>query len=255
MRNIKLIVAYDGTSYAGWQRQKDIATIQAVLEDSIGVMTREKNVVHGAGRTDAGVHALGMTAHFQTAATIPCPGFLKGLNGVLPEDIRVLSLEEVPPEFHARFNAVGKSYLYNFIIGSTPLPTERLYNSHLTESGTFNFSAVSACLEILLGKHDFRSFEAAGSRDPGNEGGMGAVREIFTARLHDRDQIPGHYTIEISGSGFLRHMVRNIVGTLFGVASGKWSVQEFAEILQAKDRSLAGATAPAKGLFLKEVFY
>ncbi len=255
MRNIKLTIAYDGTSYAGWQRQKEIKTIQEVLEDSIGVMTGETNIIYGAGRTDAGVHALGMTSNFHTESSIPCQGFLKGLNGILPEDIRVLSVAEVSSEFHARFNAVGKSYQYNFIVSSTLLPTERLYNTHLTQVGTFNFSAVSDCLDILIGKHDFSSFEAAGSRDLSLKGGLGAVREIFSAKLFEREHQSGYYTVEIGGSGFLRHMVRNIVGTLFMVGSGKRSVHQFREILRGKDRSLAGPTAPSKGLFLKEVFY
>lgn len=255
MRNIKLTVAYDGTSYSGWQRQKNAVTVQEVLEESIGVMTGEENRVHGAGRTDAGVHALGMISHFHTDASIPCSGFIKGLNGILPDDIRVLSAVEVQLDFHARFDAIGKSYQYNFIICPTLFPTERLYNAHLHQETSFDCAALSDCLEILIGEHDFSSFEASGSRDLSIVGGAGAVREIFTAKLFEREQLPGHYTIEISGNGFLRHMVRNIIGTIFEVGFGKTTVQEFRAILHGKDRSLAGPTAPAKGLFLKEVFY
>lgn len=254
MRTIKIVIAYDGTCYAGWQRQNERQTVQEVLEVGIGVMTGEKVTVHGAGRTDAGVHALAMTAHFLTDSSIPCGGFLRGLNSILPVDIRVLAVEESTADFHARFCALGKAYLYNFIIGSVLLPTERLYTVNLPLEGIFNREAVSECLVGLVGKHDFSSFEAVGSRDLKIVGGLGAVREIFSADLLEKNQ-QGHYAIEISGSGFLRHMVRNIVGTIFEVGSGKLSVQRFQEIVQARDRSLAGPTAPARGLFLKEVFY
>lgn len=254
MRNIKLIISYDGTFYAGWQRQKEILTVQQVLEESIGVMTREKNEVHGAGRTDAGVHALAMAANFHTESAIPCHRFPKGLNRILPEDIRILSALDAPDDFHARFSATGKLYQYNFIISPIQLPTERLYNTHIYRDAIFNTEAVSDCLEIITGKHDFSSFEKVGSRDRTITGGLGAVREIFSAKLLARER-SGYYAIEISGSGFLRYMVRNIVGTLFDVGFGRKTVPRFREILQGKDRALAGPTAPAKGLFLKEVYY
>lgn len=254
MRNIKLIVSYDGSRYAGWQRQKHAPTVQGVLEQSIAVMTREAVVLLGAGRTDAGVHALAMAANFKTKATIPCLGFLRGLNSILPDDVRVVSVSEMPDAFHARFDAIGKSYYYNFVAAAAILPTERLYNAHFP-APSLDVSAMSGALHMLEGVHDFSSFEKAGSRDLTRQGGIGAVREIFKASLIQFSDSPDHFRIVIEGSGFLRHMVRNIVGTVYEVGLGLRSAEDFRIILLGKNRSLAGRTAPAKGLFLREVFY
>jgi len=253
VRNIKLVLAYDGTAYAGWQRQLVSPTIQQTIEDKIAVMTGTSVVLHGAGRTDAGVHALAMVANFYTEADVPELGFQRGLNSLLPQDIRVLSATEVAHEFHARYRAVGKSYRYALTIADTLLPTERLYSAHIF--GPFDTGAVQECLESLVGVHDFSSFETAGSRDLLDAGRRGAVREISAAVMR---QVPGdscRYHIEIAGDGFLRHMVRNIVGTLIEVGRGKRSVAGFMAVLAARDRAAAGKTAPARGLFLQEVFY
>ena len=253
MRNIMLRLAFDGTGYAGWQRQKEQPTIQGVIEDKLAIMTNGPVALHGVGRTDAGVHALGMTASFETAAAIPCAGFLRGLNSMLPEAIRILAVEERELGFHARINASGKAYVYQLLVGGICLPTRRLYSHHLKHD--LQIEPMRECLGALLGRHDFACFEATGSRDPNYLGGRGAVRTIFKAELTVGEGMPLPICFEISGDGFLRHMVRNIVGTLLEVGSGRMSVEEFRVVLAGKDRTAAGPTAPARGLFLKEVYY
>lgn len=250
-RTVKLVLAYDGTNYCGWQRQKSgRSTIQGIVEDKIAIMTGGRVSLHGAGRTDAGVHALAMVAHFRTDSAIPCRGLLGGLNSLLPHDIRVLAATDAAAEFHARRSAVAKIYLYQFFFGDILLPTLRLYWSQYR--GQADYAAIEACLQHLVGEHDFSSFEASGSRDP--TAPRGAVRTIFYARLQ-RQETPGMVRMEICGDGFLRHMVRNIAGTIAEVALAKKSVDDIRTILSARDRSLAGPTAPARGLFLKEVIY
>ena len=250
-RNIKLLLAYDGTAYAGWQKQKSEKTIQGVLEEKLQVMTGEHSCLHGAGRTDAGVHALGMVANFETGAGIPCSAFIKGLNSMLPSDIRVLAACEVAADFHARRNARGKTYWYNLSSGPVQLPTERLYCVHIF--GELDIEAMRLGLTNMLGTHDFASFEGAGSRDQ-EFPGRGAVRTIMAA---DLETAVGEKRLRliITGDGFLRHMVRNIVGTLLEVGKGRLAQSDIATLLAARDRSLAGPTAPAHGLFLKEVLY
>ncbi len=252
LRNIKLIIAYDGTCYAGWQKQKKDPTIQGLLERAIATMTDAPVVLHGAGRTDAGVHALAMVANFTTAANIPCTGFLKGLNSILPSAIRILAATEVEPEFHARRSACAKTYVYNICNTPVQIPTERLYSAHIPNN--LDIDAMKASLACIQGTHNFSSFEASGSRDPEITGGRGAIREILAARI-DRQDKEDRIRITLIGDGFLRYMVRNIAGTLIQVGKGAITVQNFKDILAAKDRSCAGPTAPAHGLFLKEVHY
>ncbi len=249
-RNIKLTIAFDGTSYAGWQRQPDQSTIQGALEGQISVMTGEEIVLHGAGRTDAGVHALGMVANFTTDSQIPCAGFRAGLNSLLEDDIRILAVEEMNASFHARRSATGKCYFYRISVGEVMLPTYRLYSAHVRTS--LDVDSMEKCLSFILGRHDFSSFEAAGSRDPSLPG-RGAVREIFSASFQRTDETRICFTIH--GDGFLRHMVRNIIGTLLEIGKARLTVNGFRDIVAARDRSVAGPTAPASGLFLREVYY
>jgi tRNA pseudouridine38-40 synthase len=251
-RNIKLLLAFDGTRYAGWQKQKSMATVQGIIEEKLQTMTGEKLCLHGAGRTDAGVHALGMVANYHTKANVSCQGFLKGLNSMLPLDIRVLDASEVEADFHARLNAKAKTYWYNFSNSSVQLPTERLYAAHF--SAELDFEAMKHALTYLAGTHDFSSFEGAGSRDR-KSSKRGAVRTIIKASLETLGANDGNHRFIITGDGFLRHMVRNIVGTILEVGKGKLTQKDIAAILAAKDRSAAGPTAPAAGLFLKEIFY
>ena len=250
-RNIKLLLAFDGTDYAGWQKQKSAKTIQGVLEDKLSIMTGEEPSLHGAGRTDAGVHALGMVANFCTEVNIPCQGFVKGLNSMLPTDIRILEACEVEADFHARCSAKAKTYWYNFSNGPVQLPTKRLYSFHIFEE--LDIVAMQNSLGYLQGTHDFSSFEGAGSRNL-ELNGRGAVRTIKDASLETLGA-GEKYRFIITGDGFLRHMVRNIVGTIFEVGKGKLAQSDVGVILAAKDRSAAGPTAPANGLFLKEIFY
>lgn len=254
MRTLKLTLAFDGTGYAGWQYQKDQPTIQGMLEAKLARMTAEKVQVDGAGRTDAGVHALGMVASFRTATVIPVEGFRKGLNSMLPLDIRVLEVVEEAPGFHARFNAVAKAYEYRLDFGETQLPTARLYAHHLRQP--FDQSEMQVCLQALVGTHDFSSFEATGSRDRSQEGGRGAVRTLFAASYRERGTESGvQGCFKFVGNGFLRHMVRNLVGTLIDVGQVRLSAGGFMKIMQARDRNVAGPMAPACGLFLRGVYF
>ncbi len=250
-QNIKLLISYDGTEFSGWQRQLHDRTIQGEIERCLSVMTREDIHLHGAGRTDARVHAEGMVAHFTTGRAISCHVFLRGLNAMLPGAIRILNAELVDQDFHARFSAKGKRYQYFLYTGCTHPPHLRLYTVHVTAE--LNLTAIQNCLALLQGTHDFSSFENSGSRDKNNCSGRGAVRTIYQAELIQQPL----YTLifQFTGDGFLRNMIRNIVGTLLEVGRGKLSVDEFSAILRAKDRTKAGVTAPAHGLFLKEVLY
>jgi len=246
-----LLLAFDGTGYAGWQKQKSERSIQGVIENRLQVMLGEQICLHGAGRTDAGVHALGMVANFVTAAEIPCQGLARGLNSLLPTDIRVLDAVNADAGFHARRRAKAKTYCYKLSNGGVQLPTERLYWTHVFAE--LDFAAIEAGLAQVIGTHDFLSFEGSGSRDR-DRVGRGAVRTIFAAEF--KPVVVGtHYMFVITGDGFLRHMVRNIVGTLLEVGRGKLAPSAISSILAARDRSAAGPTAPARGLYLKEVLY
>ena len=250
-RNIKLLLAFDGSGYAGWQKQKSAKTVQGIIENRLHVMTGEKLCLHGAGRTDAGVHAYGMVANFHAETNIPCHGFVKGLNSMLPTDIRVLEVCDVETDFHARRSAKAKTYWYNFASGPLQLPTERLYIAHVFDE--LDIGAMQNSLIYLIGTHDFSSFERAGSRNL-EFPGRGAVRTILEASIEAMGS-GGNHRFIITGDGFLRHMVRNIVGTILEVGKGKLTQSDIGAILAAKDRSAAGPTAPARGLFLKEIIY
>lgn len=252
-RNIKLVLAFDGTQYSGWQRQKEQPTIQGAIEDRLRVMTGEAVTLYGASRTDAGVHALGMVANFHTGSKILCAGFQKGLNSLLPGDIRVLAAEDVDRGFHARFDAQAKTYIYKINNEPVQQPTDRLYAAHV--AGGLDLEAMRACLPSLVGEHDFSSFEAVGSRDHDEKGGRGAVRKIFAAAIEKRGLMTGRIDFIITGDGFLRHMVRNVAGTLIYAGQGRLTADDFRSVLAAGKRSAAGPTAPARGLFLQEVLY
>jgi tRNA pseudouridine38-40 synthase len=250
-RNIRLLISFDGTDFNGWQRQKHDITIQGEIEKCLTRMTNTEIDLHGAGRTDAGVHATGMVAHFLTSTRISCPAFMRGLNSMLPYAIRILEAEEVDESFHSRFSARGKHYEYSLYTGETMPPMERLYTLHAPYD--LDFQSINKCLSVLVGTHDFSSFENAGSRDKEKESRKGAVRTIMLATLDETGK--NRYTFTFIGEGFLRHMVRNIVGTLLEVGKGRRSVEDFRSVLLAKDRNVAGPTAPPHGLKLKKVLY
>lgn len=253
-RIIRLLIAYDGSAYCGWQRQRQgEATVQATLEKCLHTLCGHFPTVHGAGRTDAGVHAQGMVAHFHTSVGHPLAAFSKGLNSLLPPDIRILNAQEAATGFHSRFSAWAKTYRYDFYTEPVMLPTHRLYMAHLP--GAFDPEPARQALGQLLGTHDFSSFERSGSRDLSNPGGRGAVRTLMQAECQSITQMAYGWSLRLQGDGFLRQMVRIIAGTIIEVGQGKRSPESVAQILAAKDRKAAGQTAPACGLFLEEVHY
>jgi tRNA pseudouridine38-40 synthase len=249
-RRIRLLISYDGTEFSGWQRQKQDRTIQGEIERCLTVMTRQGISLQGAGRTDRGVHAEGMVAHFDCCSQIKDLGFLTGLNSMLPDAIRIHTAATCDPSFHSRYSATGKRYQYRIFTGKIQPPHSRLYNVHIT--GILDYIEINECLLILEGTHDFSSFENSGSRDKTQLRGRGAVRTIYRAELRkNSDQL----IFEFRGDGFLRNMIRNLMGTILEVGRGKYNAKDFRDILNAKNRSAGGTTAPPHGLFLKEVYY
>lgn len=245
MRNLKITVEYDGAAYLGWQSQGGGKTIQETLEGCLRQITRENIRVTGSGRTDSGVHALNQAANFLIAKPIGIHQLLRAVNSLLPGDIVVKTMEEVPLDFHARIRARSKIYLYR--INNSPIRTAvgRQYVWHFPQP--LDVAAMGEALGSLSGTHDFSAFCAAGStvRD--------RTRTIIKSGI-ERDQA-GLIEISLEATGFLRHMVRNIVGTLVEVGRGKRLPGEIPVILDGRDRVKAGPTAPACGLFLQEVRY
>ena len=245
LRNIKLVIAYDGTRYHGWQRQKNAQTIQAVMEERLAVMTEAPVMLLASGRTDAGVHALEQVCNFKTASKIPVDAFLRGLNALLPPDILVEKATEVPLTFHSRYLAKSKIYEYRILNRQNP----DLFHRHTLWHVRFPLEVekMSQCLSLLKGSHDFSAFKSAGSAN------KNPVRNILNADLESDEH--GLLRIVLEADGFLRHMVRNIVGTLLEVGSGRMGVDGFREVLASGDRRLAGRKAPPQGLFLVAVNY
>ncbi len=244
MRRIHLIVEYDGTNYAGWQRQANAMTVQEKLEAAIFRLTGETVNVSGASRTDAGVHALGQSAHFDTESRIPADKFCFALNTMLPPDIRVTKSEEVSPEFHSRFSGRGKRYRYLIHAAPHASALGRLTHAHVIYP--LDVEKMRAEAADLIGTHDFAAFAASGSvvKD--------TVRTIWRAEIRrDGPEIE----LIVEGSGFLYNMVRIIAGTLIGVGSGKLAPGAFRRAIESGNRLDLGVTAPAHGLTLMEVFY
>lgn len=244
-RNIKLVLEYDGAAYRGWQRQGEQPTIQKILEEAIGRITQESITLYGSGRTDAGVHALHQVANFKTESRIPVGNLLKGINSLLPEDIVIREIQEVEEAFHSRYTAKSKSYLYR--IWNSPIRSPLQRNAAWFIRASLDLDKMTQALSLLRGNHDFTSFCAAGSDV------KTCVRTILRADIcRDSDQV---ILISIEADGFLRHMVRNIVGTLVELGMGEEAPETIRDILEAKDRGRAGITAPPQGLFLQEVRY
>ena len=242
--NVKLTLEYDGTNYHGWQVQADCISIQAVLEQAVSTFLGVPTRVTGAGRTDAGVHALGQVANFFTDKDCVSYRILRGLNALTPRDITVKDVEIVADSFDARRDGRSRLYEYRILNRSTPSPFHRNRAWHIHEP--LDMKAMAKAIECLIGEHDFSTFRAAGC-DAAHP-----MRTIYRTQFEQRGELLV-YTIE--GTAFLRHMVRNIVGTLAGVGRGMRTAQEFAELLGARDRTKAGSTAPPQGLYLVAVKY
>jgi tRNA pseudouridine38-40 synthase len=250
MRNLKLILAYDGTDFAGWQVQPDALTVQGTLASAIGRITAEKVLPQASGRTDAGVHALAQVVTFVTESSVPTANFVKALNDILPASVRVLEVEEVAADFHARHSAKAKTYRYRIYRAGICPPFLARYVWHYPFP--LDEAAMMQAAREVEGEHDFTSF-AAVDPERGQEGfPVSNVRTIFSSNW-ERQGNELVYTV--TGSGFLHHMVRNLVGTFILVGKGTLHAGDIARIREARNRSAAGATAPASGLYLVDVDY
>lgn len=246
-RNLKLTVQYDGTNYVGWQRQASGVSIQALLEDALEPIDGAPVTVHGAGRTDAGVHALAQVASVTLNADLAETTLARALNAVLPVDVRVLAVEAVDAEFHARFSARTKTYEYRIV--NAPLVSAFLHRYVWHVPQPLDVEAMRTAAGPLVGKHDFAGFQAAGSSVATSE------RTLVELEVEDGAGFDLPLIIRITGDGFLRHMVRNIAGTLVEVGIGRWDPWRLLTVLESRDRREAGPTAPAQGLFLTHVAY
>ncbi|MBM4275421.1 MAG: tRNA pseudouridine(38-40) synthase TruA [Deltaproteobacteria bacterium] len=245
MRNIRLLLEYDGTRYHGWQRQKNALTIQEVLEAALGKLTGEAVKVLGSGRTDAGVHARGQVANFRTSVTIPLKAFHEGLNSMLPYDIAVLEAAEAPPDFHARKSARSKTYEYRILNRSTRSPLYHNYAWRVEDS--LDLEAMEQAARALMGQHDFTAFQASGS------GIKNPVREVLGSKWRREPEDWLVYTV--TANGFLRGMARSLVGTMVETGRGKFPPGHLQQVLESRERRRAGPTAPAQGLYLVAVEY
>lgn len=249
-RNLRLLVTYDGTGFHGWQRQASLATVQACLEDAAARVIGESAKFYGSGRTDAGVHALGQVANFNTRCQIPCANLQKALNNVLPPAVRVLHVDEVALDFHARYAVRSKTYRYRILQADVCSPFLWRFVWHYPYA--LDRGRMAEAARVFVGGHDFTSFAATGSEEDG--AGESMRRTVFSSKILWR-QRSGILAYEVSGNGFLHHMVRNIVGTLVEVGRGKMTPGDVSRILKSRDRALAGPTAPPQGLCLMRVAY
>ena len=271
MPHWKLILTYDGTSFNGWQIQPTLPTIQGTLAQAIHRITGESVLPQGSGRTDAGVHALGQVASFSLAVPIPAPNLHRALNRALPPSIRVLSIEQVPEDFHARHSALGKTYEYRISTADicSPMLAPYVWDCHLP----LDLATLQNAADHVRGTHDFTSFAAADpdlttrSIEPTNPGAPRPTLEDvgeqpqnspgFTRTIHHSSWRHDEHllTYRVTGTGFLHHMVRNLVGTFVEAGAGRISADSIPTILAARNRNAAGPTAPARGLFLIKVEY
>ncbi len=245
MRNVLLTIAYDGTNYSGWQIQPNGVTIEEKLMEAFRRMDGSKVKIIGSGRTDARVHARGQKASVRLNSTVPTERLPFALNAKLPPDIVVTGAKEVPPEFHARYDAIGKTYKYRLYTGAFPDPIGRNHQYHIKEK--LDFSLLQGALEIMKGCHDFKGFMASGSSVKTTRRTIDQI-EVQPVDSEKTD-------IYIGADGFLYNMVRIIIGSTVDVAKGKISIEQLREALNKQKRELAGHTAPPQGLFLQEVRY
>jgi tRNA pseudouridine38-40 synthase len=251
MRTIKLTVAYDGSAFHGWQFQPGLPTVQAALNDVASEITQEKIIVHGASRTDAGVHALGQVAHFKTHAGLEPGEFQRAFNALLPPAIRVVAAEEVGPDFHARWSSLAKKYRYRIFRGAVVSPFE--FRRVLHVPWPLDEAAMAAAARQFEGEHDFASF-AASSGSEEDDGNREMTRILYSSELV-REPAADEIAYIVRGRSFLRYMVRKIVGTLLEVGRGKLGPDDMAEIFRSRDRSRSGPTVPPDGLYLVSIEY
>jgi tRNA pseudouridine38-40 synthase len=244
-KNFKLTIEYDGSGFHGWQVQKGDPTIQAAIEKALANMVGQRVRLIGAGRTDAGVHAIGQVANFNCNTRLGAETLQKGLNSLLPPDIVIRECRQVAPSFHARFDCKSKQYRYTILNQPIPEAIGRQYAWFVRQP--LDTQAMQSALEQLVGRHNFSAFEGAGSPR------QHSTRTIMAAAIEAA--VPGRIEISIEAEGFLRYMVRNIVGTLVAVGSGKLTAAQVITILASGDRSRAPATAPPHGLCLVKVNY
>ncbi len=245
MRNIRMLLQYEGTRYQGWQRQTSSDnTIQGKLETLLSRMCGEPVELAGSGRTDAGVHALGQVANFHTNSDMTVEEMLAYCNRYLPEDIAVVDMREAAPRFHSRLNACGKRYCYQVINSEIPDVFRRRYALEVPQK--LDVQAMRTAADLLLGEHDFKAFTSA------KKGKKSTVRRIDSITIEEKDSI---LVFTFTGSGFLHHMIRILMGTLLEVGMGKRTPENIQELLTSCNRELAGPLVPAKGLTLLEVFY
>ena len=246
MRTIKLTLQYDGTEFVGWQRQRTGESIQGLLEDALARIEGAPVSVHGAGRTDAGVHALGQVASVRLQSALEPETLARALNANLPASIRVFEAAVVPDDFHARFSAVSKTYEYRIWNGPAVPPFVRQYVWHVPNQ--LDAPALEHGAAAISGEHDFAAFQGSGATV------RTTVRRVSSARWQ-AVQPGGLFVFEIAGDGFLRHMVRSLVGTLVEIGQHRRPVEDIARLLQSTSRAGAGRTAPAQGLILTRVDY
>jgi tRNA pseudouridine38-40 synthase len=280
MRNIKITIAYDGSDFSGWQAQPGQPTIQGAISDVASNLTQENCQIYGAGRTDAGVHALGQAAHFRAQSALSAAEFMRAFNALLPPAIRVTSSEEVGPDFHARWSASAKTYQYRIFRARVLPPFERRYVLH--DPFPLDTAAMARAARLFEGQHDFSSFAASTGTEEGDRD-RSPVREIFCSRLFARNgnyfegsgflaaiesgatsldesvspqtPEPNELLYVVRGKSFLRYMVRKIVGTLLDVGRGRLKPEDIPQLFDARDRSRSGPTAPPQGLYLVSVEY
>jgi tRNA pseudouridine38-40 synthase len=273
MRNLRLLIAYDGTDFHGWQRQPNALTVQECLESAIERILGERVQVYGSGRTDAGVHALNQVANFKTDCTIPCENLVKALNDALPPTVRIKHAGEVSAQFHARYDVRSKTYRYRIL--QAPVCSPFLWRFVWHYPFPLDVQRMAKAARLFEGEHDFTTFAAAdgsgaeegdlsearntsrpasGGQPDAHKTEAAMVRRVFASRILRRPRT-SMLIYEVSGNGFLHHMVRNMVGTLMEVGRGKLEPSDILRILQARNRSMAGATAPSQGLCLVRVEY
>ena len=243
----KMILAYDGTPYGGWQVQRNTLSIQDLVQQKLAILLKKEIPLTGAGRTDAGVHARGQTAHFPSEHLLDIHRFIYSLNALLPPDIRVLELSEALPEFHARYSSRGKIYTYHLRLAPLQDPFRRLYSWHIPQP-TFSLEKMKRGIEKILGTHDFKGFASEASQ------GIASYDSVRT--LSRVELIEGEETLLIyEADGFLYKMVRNLTGTLVDIARGRLPLETIDLVFATGDRTKAGQAAPAHGLFLDKVLY